>query len=157
MESLLRSREMISAPHWRKVFFSLSWGFEWRSIFSLSFLAVHLAEEACWPSKSSSSLDLSCAPYSSGWRRSCVPYWQYILCSQRAFWPSWFYILFLCQPLASVKWRTQNLWRAFSSITSNNHSWLVAKFPRCTLLYNPDVPAHCKSPTLYQHCQLSLF
>lgn len=25
---------------------------------------------------------------------------------------------------------------SFGSMTSNNHSWLAAKFPRCTMLYN---------------------
>lgn len=63
--------------------------------------------------------------------------------------PSWFYILFLCQSVDSVKWRKQNLLRAFSSITSNNHSWLVTEFPRCPLLYSPDFLARCKSTTLH--------
>lgn len=61
----------------------------------------------------------------------------------------------LCQSSGSVQWRKQNLLRAFSSVTSNNYSWLATKFPRCTLLYNPDFLIHCKFTTLC--CQLSLF
>lgn len=27
--------------------------------------------------------------------------------------------------------------KSFGSVTNNSHSWLAAKFPRCTMLYNP--------------------
>lgn len=86
-----------------------------------------------------------------------MPYWQYVVFPQRGFWPSWFYILFLCQSSDGVQWRKQNLPRALSSVTSNNHSWLVTKFSSCNTPYNPDFLIHYKFKMLYELCQLALF